>query len=279
LLTVITGGLQRSFRSKAAYIMAALMLWMVVVTPFGVWRRGSLSVLIPAFETEFSMMFFIAGLVLTLKEVRQACAAIALGAVVVLTVSFHYGVLEYGRFSLAFGSLSNANQYAIHLLVVLPFVLLFAFTANSVPVRIVSILVVLLGVVLVLKTGSRGGILALVASVGFMMLRATPAQRFLGGLLALVLLVGAVATLPQSTLSRYLTIVDSSEVDQPANDIELQRAVGSSQSRRALLLDSLAITASNPLFGVGPGNFTPHAADLAKAEGRHGMWQVTHNSS
>ena len=72
---------------------------------------------------------------------------------------------------------------------------------------------------------------------------------------------------------------DSQDDSAIERDVEFARAVGSSQSRRALLLDSLAITASNPLFGVGPGNFTPHAADLAKAEGRHGMWQVTHNSS
>jgi O-antigen ligase len=136
----------------------------------------------------------------------------------------------------------------------------------------------LLGVVLVLKTGSRGGLLALVASVGFLMLRATPAQRFLGGLLTLILLVGTVATLPQRTLSRYLTIVDSSAEEQAASDPYLQSALGSSQERRRVLLDSLAVTAYNPLFGVGPGNFTPHAADLAKAEGRRGMWAVTHNT-
>jgi O-antigen ligase len=278
LLTVLTGGLQRSFRSKAAYIMAALMLWMVAVAPFGIWRRGSLSVLIQAFETEFSMLFIIAGLVLTLREVRQTFAAIALGAAVVVTASLYFGVDQFGRFSFTFGSLGNANDYATHLLVVLPFALLFGFAANSVFVRLVSILVVLLGVLLVLRTGSRAGLLALMVSVGFMMLRATPTQRILGGLLTLILLVGAVITLPRSTLLRYLMIVDSSVEEEAVSDLDLQRAVGSTEGRKSLLLDSLTITAHNPLFGVGPGNFTPGAADLAKGEGRREMWLVTHNT-
>ena len=85
---LISGGLRRSFRARPAYYMVGLMFWLVLTVPFSFWKGGSIQLLVPAFETEFSMFFLLAGLLLTLREVKWFLSALAVaGALVILRVS------------------------------------------------------------------------------------------------------------------------------------------------------------------------------------------------
>lgn len=192
--------------------------------------------------------------------------------------SFWFGVNEFGRFSFDFGTLSNANDYATHLIVVLPFVLLTALNSTTTPARIVAVAVAFVGIFLIVRTGSRAGFLSLAMVLLFLFLRGTPAQRVGFGLITVMLIAVTVVALPRSTLLRYMMIVDSSVEEEAAGNRDLQRAVGSNEGRKTLLLDSLALTATHPLFGVGPGNFAPSDADRASQAGKPGMWLLTHNT-
>ena len=275
---LISGGLRRSFRARPAFYMVGLMFWLLLAIPFSFWRGGSVQLLLPAFETEFSMLFLVAGLLLTLREVNRFLSVLALAGTLVILASFYYGSEDFGRFGFSFGTLQNANDYATHLLLVLPFLVLVALNSSSSFIRFGAAVLALLGTYLVLKTGSRGGLLALVAMLGFFFLKTTMVRR--AAIVATVVVMGLILlfALPRTTMQRYLMLVDSSVEQEAASNLDLERAVGSSAARKDLLSNSLTLTAQHPLFGVGPGMFAASDADRAKAQGKQGMWLLTHNS-
>jgi O-antigen ligase len=278
ILTVISGGLRRAFRARPTFWASGLMLWMVFVLPFGFWRSGSLHTLFGAFQTEFSILFMIAGMVFTMREFQRVAITIAWATGVVILSSFVFGVSQIGRFSFSFGTLSNANDYATHLIVVLPFVLLVVLNSRTAAARILGVGVALLGTFLVVKTGSRAGLLSLALVYFFLFLRGTQAQRVALGLAAVVLSAAAVIALPRTTLLRYALLADSSVDEEDTTDRGLAAAVGSGSQRKELLMDSLVLTALHPLVGVGPGNFAPAAADRAGQAGQRGKWLLSHNT-
>jgi O-antigen ligase len=90
--------------------------------------------------------------------------------------------------------------------------------------------------------------------------------------------------LPQSVKSRLGTILEPEAVeveeDQGTQWAVTTSAAASSQSRLRLLMDSLSVTASHPLLGVGPGNFAPYCAFKEQQKARPGfaLWVGTHNT-
>ena len=277
-LMLISGGLRRSFRARPAYYMVGLMFWLVLTVPFSFWKGGSIQLLVPAFETEFSMFFLLAGLLVTLREVEWFLSALAVAGGLVILASFYYGSEDFGRFGFSFGTLQNANDYATHLLLLIPFLLLVVFNSSSSVFRICAGILALLGAFLILKTGSRGGLLALSAMLVFFFVKTSMAQR--AGIVATVVILGVIMlfAIPRTTIQRYLMLVDSSVEQEAASNLDLERAVGSSAARKDLLNNSLTLAALHPLFGVGPGMFAASDADRAKEQGKQGMWLLTHNS-
>ena len=164
------------------------------------------------------------------------------------------------------------------MLLLIPFLLLVIFNSSSSVFRICAGILALLGTFLVLKTGSRGGLLALSAMLGFFFVKTSMAQR--AGIVATVVILGVIMlfAIPRTTIQRYLMLVDSSVEQEAASNVDLERAVGSSAARKDLLNNSLTLAALHPLFGVGPGMFAASDADRAKEQGKQGMWLLTHNS-
>lgn len=273
LSVLLTGGLRRTLQARPAYYWCAFAVWLVAATPFSFWRTGAINYMEFFLKTEFPMLFIIGGLTLTLKECRLMMYAIALGGVVNVFVGRFFSMSSAERLSLSFGSVSNANDLAAHLLLTLSF-LLFAFLTKPLLVRLPVLLVGASGLWTVLATGSRAGLIALAAGILFIFLRTSMRQRV--ALAAMFSLIGvlAVVTLPRQTLKR-LTFF-SSEVDQ--SDEALAEAAGSQATRTYLAKRALYVTALHPVFGVGPGEFPDYEAHLAKEEGRRGVWQATHNS-
>src|SRR5665213_3646577 len=165
-LMLISGGMRRTFRARPAYYVTGLMLWLILAVPFSFWRGGSTKVLLQAFETEFSMLFLLAGLLLTLKDVNRFLSTLAFAGTFIILASFYFGSEYFGRFGFSFGTLENANDYATHLLLLIPFLVLMILNSSSPLLRYPAGISALLGIYFVLKTGSRGALLAVFAMLG-----------------------------------------------------------------------------------------------------------------
>jgi len=127
------------------------------------------------------------------------------------------------------------------------------------------------GVLLVLKTASRGALVALVAGALYWLLRGSMRQRI--ALLAAgpIAVVALVAFVPRSSLIR---IVSFSAADAGAS----QEALESSEMRRYLLEKSILYSVQHPLFGVGLGQFSTFEGENNQVLGAHGYWHEAHNT-
>jgi O-antigen ligase len=177
-----------------------------------------------------------------------------------------------GRLGLEFGSISNPNDFACHLLLTLPFLLWVARGTRSIVVRTLALAGVGLGVFTILRTGSRGALIALVLASLFVLLRGTAPQRIVLLGSAVVLIPVLLVALPKETLQR-ITSFSASDTSASAE------ALGSSEMREYLLRKSVEYAFHNPIFGVGAGQFAWAEGILDQVGGTtHGYWHETHNT-
>lgn len=273
---LVSGGIVRWTRVRCALFFVFFMIWVLVDTPFSSWKGGTVQTLIPAFETEFSMLFIVSAVTLTWKEVQTVLNAIALCGFFDVVVSVIYGTIDGDRFSLAFGTLQNPNDYATHMILVTCFVALAGLNGSRLK-RIATALIAAASLAEVFRTGSRGAFLAVIVIVLFVFFKASTGQKM--GMITVVLGLLAVsfAVLPGSVVERYTTIFSTPNAISRIDARELE-AIGSKAARTQLLMDSIGLTFRNPLFGVGPGQFAPSDADFSRLEGKKAKWQVAHNS-
>jgi O-antigen ligase len=271
---VLAGGIQRTLRGRPAVYWCLFAVWLFVGVPFSTWRGGSFGGLNAYIRTDFPMLFVIAGLTITWRECRSMMRAIAWGAVVIMLAAriFESNSAEFGdRLALNFGTISNSNDYACHLLLVLPFLIWVGLAAKSKAIQLAAWGGVGYGVLLVLKTASRGALVALVAGALYWLLRGSMRQRI--ALLAAgpIAVVALVAFVPRSSLIR---IVSFSAADAGAS----QEALESSEMRRYLLEKSILYSVQHPLFGVGLGQFSTFEGENNQVLGAHGYWHEAHNT-
>jgi O-antigen ligase len=270
ICAIFGGGLQRTFHSRAAQFWLLFLFWLALDCPFSNWKADSLSSVLSYARVNFSILFIIAGFTLTLQECYRMMTAIGLAAVVNVLDGAEF-VGDQARLALGFGSISNANDYAAHLLMVLPFLLWLGLTSSNRVLRVVWWGFTVAGILIGSRTGSRGALIAFLATILFLVLRARAPVR-VGLLLSLPLLAAVlIFFLPQAVRNRYQTLFS----DESQGNTEAEESY---RGRRYLLETSMQFALLHPVFGVGPNEFLITEGAAAQKEGRHGAWQVTHNS-
>ena len=142
------------------------------------------------------------------------------------------------------GIFGNSNDMALHLATMLPLAAALAAESRNVLKRAAYAAGALLLAAGTVVTFSRGGFLAMAASLFVLAWTLSRRNRLalVAGAGALFVLFLAVA--PGNYSARVFSIFDHS-LD----------AYGSAEARQALLLRSLVVAARNPVLGVGMGNF------------------------
>jgi O-antigen ligase len=263
--------------------MMFMFVWFVCAIPTSVWRRGSIQYLIDAEFPSFMVFVVTAGLIANFSQFRKAMSTLSLAFFVLTLIAVVWGSTEEtGRLYLPQGKFSNPNEMAQALLLGMPLWWLVV-RSGSFPKRAIGTGVLALMLLMLCKTGSRGALVA----VGVVVLCAFLRASLMGKLRLItaitLLIVTALVAMPGKLLQRYETVSSDEEdlvyTGDPDFDASLASAIGSSQTRRYLLKESIKLTLRHPLLGVGPSMF-PVAEDAdAKAQGkRHGAWQGTHNS-
>ena len=247
--------------------------------PFAWWRGGSLGLFKTQLLTVFSYFLLTAGLPAALPQLRRLatvfCIANTAGALGVLLG----GREEQGRIALSYGKFNNPNEIAGILLLTLPFWLVPLLNISSSLYARLKVLFAVgaigLCVAVIFRTGSRAGELGLLA-VLLLSLQLMPLSgKILAIFVAGVFYVGALSLQPPELRERMLTF---SSVEAGEENQLTESAAGSTNARRQLLIESLRVMITHPVFGVGVGNFSPYEADFAKRSHRHATWMGTHNT-
>jgi len=270
---VAAGGLRRAFRGRPAYYWTGFAIWMFLAIPFSSYRRGSAELLLTYLRTDLIMLFVTGGLAVTWRECKQLMHAIAWGVFVNLMCAriFLKGMGSENRVSLEFGSISNPNDLAAHLLLALPFLLWVAMNSKFILMRLFAMLGVVYGLYVILGTGSRGALLALGAASVYFLVRGTARQRLVLVGIAPIAAAVLLTAVPTRILQR-LTSFSANSADS------VQEAIESSMLREYLLKTSIDYTFQHPLFGLGPGQFSSFEGMHNQIIGTHGYWHEAHNT-
>jgi O-antigen ligase len=217
-------------------------------------------------------MLAIAGLVYTWRECKLLLTAIALATFVSLMAARIFLSGGYGdRIGLDFGTIGNPNDYAGHLILVLPFLLWILLTKRSIAWRLSAFAGIGYGLYVIVGSASRGAMIALIVAFVFIILRATMRQRFAVLALAPIAAFSLIAFVSPQALQRIMSFSSSQEG-------ALDEAIMSKDQRRYLLEQSIRYTITHPLFGIGPNQFSVYEGKSSRAVGLHGAWLSTHNS-
>ena len=269
--TLLCGGLPRAFRRSPAYYWTGYFIWMVLACPSSTWSGDSVrKTVLPYLRTNLIMLFLVAGLIIGWKECRSLMRCFAWSAVGSLLVARLFQ-RNADRFALEFGTVSNANDFAAHLLFCLPFLYWVVLTSKSIALRLICLAGIAYGILIILQTGSRGGLLALTAVIIALMCWGSTMQRLALLVIVPIGCIGMVAALPHQTLNRILSF-SSDEKDVSAE------AMLSSGQRKYLLQKSVEYALEHPVFGVGPGQFPNYEGKHNQVIGTHGTFHETHNS-
>jgi O-antigen ligase len=270
---VLSGGFRRALSNWPARYWLLFGLWATIAVPFSFWPGGSMQLILVYWRIELLMLFVIAGIVTNWRECRLVLLAIAVSTFINLVSSRLFGHADPNErfsFALSTSSVANANDFAAHLIFVLPFVLWLAMSARSVLTKIICFGALSYGVYVTLATGSRGIAVALAADILFLLFF-SPLRRRLLLLVLAVLLVGvAIAILPVRTWDRIASIYRTADVPE--------EAIESKMTRKYLLEKSIEYTFEHPLLGVGPGQFPNYEGKESRSAGQRGAWHQTHNS-
>lgn len=283
LAAAMEGRLLSTFRTTIGLCFAALTIQYAATIPFSSWRTASLETFTSVWLKSV-MAFMIAGaLAITLKQCRVALACIGFGTGVasLLVLALGRDAID-GRLYMGRGTLGNPNEIAATLLLGLPFLYLTTTGKDTSKIlRLIALGMMVTSLVGIVRTGSRTGLLGLAVLVILYFLRMSVFGKVV---MSAVVIAGGflmISAFP-TVAARYATLfigkdaLVQAQSEQEARNIS--SAVGSSEARRALLVNSLKASANHPLLGVGIGAFGAYEGELDLLAGVRPNYQGTHNT-
>lgn len=274
---VLSGRAAAALRTNVGRLWLGLGLWMCVSIAFSRWRGGSFEVMQMYLPKQHMVLFYIAAFALTVKDCRTVLRACILGSFVLLITCFFFGAPEQasGRFVINSNPLlNNPNDLAMQLVMALGF-FLFWIRQPGLMGRVGGMLGMFGAAYYLLKTGSRGGMLAAAALTLLWVFFSR--NRFL--IIALAIpAIGILSVMtPQANLHR-LSLIFLHPDEELVTSVEEEKTVSSQMARTYLMKKSVEIALANPIFGVGPGCFSDALEAEGKKEGRHEASVGTHNT-
>lgn len=266
---LLTGGIGRTFRHKAAFFWVAFFTWMVMSTPFSYWVGGSVPQIISYARNELPLLIVVGGLAITWEEIRAIFTTIAAGGMLNLLTARLFMNAESGRVVLAdvSGTIGNSNDLAAQLILVLPFLAWIVLDRKrNILIRLGLVAAIGYGISVILGTASRGALIAMFMTVLYVLIRASMRQKIAFALVAGLSAALFFAITPKSALNRLGTLFGE----------ENDEAQESADSRSYLFKKSVEFTLQHPVFGVGPDQFSNYEGQVSRDSGIRGAWHATH---
>jgi O-antigen ligase len=253
--------------------VGAFLVWMILSLCGALVVSTSFDVVFGNFLKTAVMFVIVAAAIRGPRDVERL-------AMVYLVSATLYSAVVIARFDLGSGEAwrlghlyyYDANDFATFAVTALPFGLYFLHAARRTSTRLFAALSLCILAVAFVRTGSRGGFIALVALTAFIVLRYTAiALRWRIAATAIIALV-VVATASDQYWTQMGTILsdaDYNRTDESGRIQIWQRGIG--------------YMFRNPVFGVGPGNFQAAEGMLSSFAARQQLgvgvrWNAAHNS-
>lgn len=239
--------------------LLVLQLWLAAVfSP--VWKGGAVHAMLD-FSKVLPLVIVIYGTVRSINRLRLILFVQAASFAIIAIISIVSQHTTGGRLQGVSATFGNSNDLALLIDLSLPLCLALALTTRSYWKKFAWTVAMLAMIYAVFLTASRGGAIALLVTVlvCFWQLGVKNHRLYV---LLLVPVAVVVIWLDSGNALR-------NRFEQTTfNNGHGTEASESSEQRKELLIQSLAVTAQHPLFGIGAQNFMIVS----------GVWHVTHNS-
>ena len=247
------------------YFITALIL----SVPFSYYRSASLKDAINYVSINVMFFFLFIHLVNNVTKLRTLlflyCSGLAIYALFILKSG------SFAEDRIFFGSMFDPNDSAFFIINFLTFNLLFMRKGNKYFQRIISVLNMVICLIVIWKTGSRGGLVAVISIAAYLMFAKTITIR-LSFITKVILVIAAIASLQLVNMSskRYETLFDLK------NDYNITGEEG----RLAIWGIGVRMILARPITGVGMNRYSEGVARDREARGMTSgvKWQTAHNS-
>lgn len=253
--------------------LAAFFVWMILSLSGALVVGTSFDVVFGNFVKTAVMFVIVAGAIRGPRDVERL-------AMVYLVSATLYAVVVITRFDLGAGEAwrlghlyyYDANDFATFAVTALPFGLYFLHAAQRSSTRTFAALSLCVLAVAFVRTGSRGGFIALVAVTAFIVFRYTAIAlrwRLAATAIVALVVVGTASDQYWVQMGTILSDADYNRTDESGRMQIWRRGVG--------------YMFRNPVFGVGPGNFQAAEGMLSSFAARQQLgrgvrWNAAHNS-
>ena len=245
-----------------------LLVVMIIGVPFSYYISASLMDVFnyASITTMFFFLFY--QIVNTIAKLRSLLFAYCSGVAIYAIYILKSGNFTEGR--IFFGSMFDPNDIAYFIISFLTFNLLFITKDNRGYKRIISIINILISLIVILKTGSRGGLIALITVFAYLLFTKTKTLKLSFMTKAALVLITVVSLLfVNMNYERYNTILDVQ------NDYNVTDETG----RIAIWKTGMRMMFSRPFTGVGMNRFNEGVGRDREARGLpSAKWQAPHNS-
>lgn len=265
IASFFSGGFSTTFREPLFRYWWLFAAWMAVTIPFSYWRGGSLDLYQHFLKSSFILLLVLPAFSRRPGALEAALKTLFLAGVASVLAAHSFERDVAGRLGLDFGIMANPNDFAAHLVFMLPIFFIPLLLKMSFLIRLLGVAAALGALQVIVATGSRGALVAMIAQLGLVIWRGKWSSKVYVGAAACAIAVILTASAPEASLNRLATLFGAS------NESSGETAA-SAESRLFFLEQSIRFTASHPLTGVGPGQFE---TALGVEEG---SWKAVHNS-
>jgi O-antigen ligase len=253
--------------------LLALFAWMLLSVPGSIWPGNSFALVFDNFVKTALMYVVVAGAVRDVRDVERLAAAYVAAATI-------YAGVVLSRFELGSGDAwrlghlyyYDANDFATFVVSALPLGLFFAHSRPRLLQRLLAVTVLLVLTLAFVRTGSRGGFIALVAAFGYILLRyraISTGWRLSAFVLVAVLLAATASEQYWRQMGTILSDTDYNHTEESGRLQIWERGVG--------------YMLQYPVLGVGPGNFEMAEGTLSPLAvrqqfGKGVRWNAAHSA-
>lgn len=275
ILTVLLAIIQRSrlgtshvLMSSQGKLYAALLCVIIMSIPFAYYRNGAFTFLATVYVNVAIFFVLFCRLVDCAKKIEQVLFVACLGSGLYSVVALSRGTLV-GEGRLAFGEVFDPNDLAYFAVSFLPLNLLFLSKKNSLWKRLLVVGNILTSMMLILKTGSRGGFIALCLVACTILFTRMKSLKLSYKIIIVILgLFIVFAGASKTNFSRFGTIIGITDDYNTWDE----------SGRVSIWKKGFALMLSHPLTGVGVSCFNEAIGQERRKQGLPEKWQAPHNS-
>lgn len=267
LLRMGSARVQQAMRRRTFVAIALLYGWAILAIPFSIYPGGiirSLQPLLPIFMLTVAILASRP----TTASVEYLQRALVVGCTLTGVGSLARGVyVEAGRLS-GVGTLDPNDLAAVASIGTIAALGLMMRRTTRGGVKLLALLAVAVLLVVIVKTGSRGGVLAITSGALVLVALQPGTRRLALGALVVVAAASAWSFGPDSFRERIGSLVAG---EKDYNDFDYY-------GRKELRARGVQYTIERPIFGVGWQMFPEYEGRNCMAQGRRGCrWMAPHN--